>query len=261
MTFLENDMTEAPHKEILLCSTPRSGSTLLAEAMLNSECLGCPDEFFNNNQENKGDRPHTIFEENYNNLGATSYADYLGKLAAHYKSDNNVHAVKMHFQHFNQALRTGYFQHPAERFYVFIHREDTVAQAVSLAIAVKTQKWNSRMKTSQTGDVDVPDELLARAYRELVFDNLRWKAFFQMFNVPYLSLEYDEVTGDVAGSVKKIAKHAKVRLKRGALDGLEQRLTGKKQSSDLNERLKGRLNGMQLEDYKEGNILFDTKVL
>lgn len=254
-------MTETSHKEILLCSTPRSGSTLLAEAMFNSKCMGCPDEFFNNNQENKGDRAHTIFEENYVNLGATSYADYLGKLAAHYKSDNNVHSVKMHFQHFNQALRSGYFQHPAERSYVFIHRADTVSQAVSLAIAVKTQKWNSRMKSSADGEVEVPDELLARAYRELVFDNLRWKAFFDMFNVPHLSLEYDEVTADVAGSVREIAKHANVTLTDGALDGLEQRLTGKKQSSSLNERLKGRLQGMKLEDYKEGNILFDTKVL
>ncbi|QUJ76017.1 sulfotransferase domain-containing protein [Sulfitobacter albidus] len=254
-------MTATSHKEILLCSTPRSGSTLLAEAMFNSKCMGYPDEFFNNNQENKGDRPQTIFEENYTKVGATSYADYLGKLAAHYQSDNGVHSVKMHFQHFNQALRSGYFQHPAERSYVYIYRADTVAQAVSLAIAITTQKWNSRMQSSVEGDVEVSDELLARAYRELVFDNLRWKAFFEMFNVPHLSLEYDDITADVAKSVRKIAKHAGVKLTRGALDGLEERLTGKKQASDLNKRLKARLKGMTLEGYKEGNILFDTKVL
>ena len=254
-------MSQTSHKEILLCSTPRSGSTLLAEAMFNSKCMGCPDEFFNNNQENKGDRAHTIFEENYAMVGATSYADYLGKLAAHYKSDNNVHSVKMHFQHFQQALRSGYFQHPAQRSYVYIYRKDTVAQAVSLAIAVKTQKWNSRMKPAKVDNLEVPDELLARAYRELTFDNLRWKAFFDMFNVSYLSLEYDEVTADVAGSVRKIAAHTGVELTAGALDGLEQRLTGKKQSNALNESLKKKLNGMTLENYAAGNIMFDTKVL
>lgn len=254
-------MSDTSYKEILLCSTPRSGSTFLAEAMFNTGCMGCPDEFFNNDQKNKGDREHTIYEENYKKVGAESYADYVVKLGEHYKSDNGVHSVKMHFQHFHQALRSGYFQRPAERFYVFIHRQDVAAQAASLAIAIKTQKWNSRMKTPKVENLEVPDELLARAYRDLTFDNLRWKAFFEMFNTPYISLEYDEITADVGAAVKKIAKHAGIKLKKGALDGLEKRITGKKQSGGLNSDLKNRLTGMTLGDYAAGNIMFDTKVL
>lgn len=80
-------MSDTSYKEILLCSTPRSGSTFLAEAMFNTGCMGYPDEFFNNNQNNKGDSDQTLFEKNYTALGAVSYKDYLGKLVAHYKSD------------------------------------------------------------------------------------------------------------------------------------------------------------------------------
>lgn len=248
-------------KEIILCSTPRSGSTILAEAMYLTRRMGYPDEFFNNDQNNKGDRPRTIFEENYIKLGATSYADYCDKLAEHYQSPNGVHSVKMHFQHFRQALRSGYFRRQVERFYVFIHREDSAAQAASLAIAMKTQKWNSRMATQHEGEIEVPDELLARVYRELVFDNLRWRAFFRMFNTPYISLEYNDISADVGGAVGEIAKHADIELDHEELAQIAGRLTGKKQSGKRNSELKERLLNMRLEDFGPGNILHDTGVL
>lgn len=254
-------MSDTSYTEILLCSTPRSGSTFLAEAMYNTGCMGYPDEFFNNNQNHKGDSSQTLFEKYYAELGAASYEDYLGKLVARYKSSNNVHSVKMHFQHFQKSLHLGYFQNPAQRFYVFIYRKDIAAQAASLAIAMRTQQWNSRMKSQELDNIEIPDEFLARAYRELVFDNLRWKAFFDMFNTPYISLEYEEITNEVGAAVSKIAEYASIALNEGALDNLEQRITGKKQSASLNSELKNKLTGMTLENYAPGNIMFDAKVL
>lgn len=248
-------------KEILLCSTPRSGSTILAEAMFRTKAMGYPDEFFNNDVNNKGDRPHTIYEGTYRKLGATSYTDYQHRLAQHYASDNGVHSVKMHFQHFRQALRSGYFHDPTDRFYVFIHRADVAAQAASLAIAMKTQKWNSRMRPNTTEDIRVPDELLARVYRELVFDNLRWKAFFEMFNVPHISLEYHEITADIGAAVQRIADHADIDLPTEVTQGLATKLTGKKQSNSLNTSLKDKLSDMRLDQFGNGNLLFDTGVL
>lgn len=248
-------------KEILLCSTPRSGSTILAEAMFRTGRMGYPDEFFNNDQNNKGDRALTIYEENYRKVGAISYPDYCEKLAAHYQSPNGVHSVKMHFQHFRQALRSGYFLRPVQRFFVFIHREDAAAQAASLAIAMRTQKWNSRMKSAVEGEIEIPDELLARVYRDLVFDNLRWQAFLKMFNTPYISLEYNEIAADVGAAVARIADHAGIELDHQALTRIADQLTGKKQSGERNVHLGGKLAGMTLGDFGPGNILHDTDIL
>jgi len=248
-------------REIVICSTPRSGSTILAEAMYLTGRLGVPDEFFNNDQNNKGDRPHTIFEENYRRVGATSYADYCDKLARHWASDNGVHSVKMHFQHFRQALRSGYFDRVLPRSYVFIHRADVAAQAASLAIALKTQRWNSRMKSSVEGEVEIDETVLARCFHDLTFDNLRWQAFFRMFNMDPLVLEYEEIAADLAGAVERIAAHAGVELDHDKVADIASNLTGKKQSGDRNAKLKERLTGMTLENFGPGNILYDTDML
>lgn len=249
-------MSDTLPKEILLCSTPRSGSTLLAEALFHTGCFGYPEEFFNNDQANKGDNTQTLFEKYYATVGAESYADYLEKLPARFQSDNGVHCVKMHFRHLDQALRAGYFQRPADRFYVFVHRADLAAQAASLAIAKKTQKWNSSMRTAHKGEVVISDALLMQAYRETVRDKQGWNAFFDIFDLPYLRLEYREITSDIAGAVGRIARHSGVTVGKDALYSLESRVTLTKQATRLNAVLKERVQDMQLDLFTEVSGLF-----
>lgn len=252
-------MTE--RHEIILCSTPRSGSTLLAEAMYATRLLGCPDEYFNNDQNHKGDRDQTIMEQNWTTLGAGGFLDYCDRLHGHYASPNGVHSIKMHFKHFKGALAQGYFRRDVPRSFVWIRRRDKVAQAASLAIAIKTQKWNSRMASSVSGDVEVPDELLARCYRDLIFDDLRWEAYFGMFGIVPLDFEYDGIVADLAGCLDRIALGAGVRLPPEALAQVEGRISGKKLSGGLNAQLMARLSGMRIEDFGPGNILHDTGTL
>ncbi len=248
-------------REIILCSTPRSGSTLLAEAMYATGMLGCPDEFFNHDENNKGDRDRTIMEQNWQRLGATGFLDYCDRLHAHRASVNGVHGVKMHFKHFRGALERGYFRRDVARSFVWVRRSDKAAQAASLAIAITTQQWNSRMTPAVRGDVEIPDELLARCYRDLIFDDLRWEAHFGMFGILPLELGYDDLVGDLAGCLGQIASGAGVELGPEALGRVEGQISGRKQAGGLNADLVARLSGMGIEDFGPGNILHDTGVL
>ncbi len=247
--------------EIILCSTPRSGSTLLAEAMAATRLLGSPDEFFNHDQNNKGDSDRTIMEQTWTRVGATGFLDYCDRLHDRFGSENGVHSVKMHFIQFKGALDQGYFRRDVPRSYVWIRRVDKAAQAASLAIAIKTQKWNSRMATSIDGDIEIPDELLARCYRSLVFDDLRWDAHFRIFGIAPLDLTYDAIVADLPGCLRRIAAGAGVDLPESALTGVQDRISSTKQSSALNDRLIERLSKARIEDYGPGEILHDTGVL
>lgn len=250
-------------REILICSTPRSGSTILAEAMYATASLGRPDEYFNNNEQNKGDMAATLFAQNWSELGATSFEDYCEKLHAKYQSANGVHSVKLHFTHFYHALKNGYFRRNVDWQLIYIYREDLRAQAASLAIAIQTQRWNSRMApVALSKEFEISDDLLARCYHSLVMDNLRWQANFKMFNITPLTLEYNELTSNIRDTIEDIAARVGVDIPTEKLETLVSKLTTKKQASEKNLALIDRLNRkMTLGEFGPGNLLYDTGVL
>lgn len=250
-------------REIVICSTPRSGSTLLSEAMFRTRLLGTPDEYLNNDERNKGDIGETILQREWRVLGAESFADYCEKLRARYQSENGVHSVKIHFEQFIGALTRGYFRRPVERKFVYIYRRDFRAQAASLAIAMVTQQWNSNMTARVQADSNsIGDNVLAECYRAVINNDNRWRSFFNIFNMEPLIVEYEEVASNVAGVVQKVARLIGEDIPEDVLASIGSQGSLKKQSWSLNEQLKERLSEkMTLEEFGPGNILFDTKAL
>lgn len=134
-----------PHTSYLICTAPRSGSTLLCEALKNTGLAGQPDEYFH---------PHAeVFWKEF--WGISCYTDYVGRIIKEGMTSNGVFGAKMMWGvlgDFVDRLRTipEYERLPVHELlsrvfpnlhYIFITRSDKVRQAVSYWKAFQTQTW------------------------------------------------------------------------------------------------------------------------
>lgn len=204
--------------KIILCSTQRSGSTMIVEDMRNSEVLGNPEEYFIKWQG---------FGEN---VDINKEIDTLFKQGS--KSD--VFSVKLmanQVKKVNASLkRSGKYTDIAELFddatWVYIKRNDTVKQAISRYIASVT-KVNHAIDDETSNHF--AGNLLKGAYaeynKEVHYDfnkifqeycnirkeNIFWEEFFLNYNIKPLILEYEVYSKYTDYKhVQQIADHANV---------------------------------------------------
>jgi trehalose 2-sulfotransferase len=186
-----------PHTSYLICATPRSGSTLLCEALENTDVAGHPKEYFEALKETGlPRRPKEYFESLENSsvlelLGdysqledvygeptfwdGTGYAHYLTTVLDEGTTPNGVFGAKMMWGYFGDFI-DNMRQIPAYRHmavpdiltsnfpnlhYVWVTRLDKVRQAVSLWKAIQTWTWSQHKQA-------LPVE--KRTYKELVFN-------------------------------------------------------------------------------------------
>ena len=131
-----------PHTSYLICATPRSGSFLLCEALINTGIAGNPGEYFW-----QGDEP--TWAERWN---VSSYAGYLAKAIEQGTTPNGVFGAKMMWGYFDDFIGkvrhiAPYAEAPLPRLlpmvfsnlhYIWITRRDKVRQAVSHWKALQT---------------------------------------------------------------------------------------------------------------------------
>ena len=132
----EHDVSDAPtpRRTIVIASSPRSGSTMLADAMIGTGVLGVPDEYCDEATE-------PAYRERFGTVGLE---DTLAALIERRTTPNGVFANKLHCHH---ALRFESFRrlselHPGA---VFVHltRQDLTAQAISFVRGYQTRRWTS----------------------------------------------------------------------------------------------------------------------
>jgi LPS sulfotransferase NodH len=134
-----------PHTSYLICATPRSGSTLLCEALKNSGLAGRPEEYFQPDNE-------AFWKELWE---TSSHADYVARVMKEGTTSNGVFGMKImwgHVDDFVDKLRAipGYKSLPVPELlstifphlhYIFMIRSDKVRQAISLEKAIQTNIW------------------------------------------------------------------------------------------------------------------------
>ncbi len=155
-SFSQNAGEIQPHTSYLICATPRSGSTLLCEALKNTGLAGRPEEYFQPDNE-------AFWKELW---GTSCHADYIARVIKEGTTSNGVFGMKImwgHVDEFVDKLRTisGYESLPVPELlptvfpnfhYIFMTRSDKVRQAVSLEKAIQTNIWGIMDETSSVGD-------------------------------------------------------------------------------------------------------------
>ena len=166
-----------PNTSYLVCATPRSGSTLLCEALTNTGIAGQPKEYFEALKDTGlPRRPKEYFEglENTDIMellgdyfrlddgptelelwGTSSYADYLARVIEQNTTSNGVFGAKLMWGYFDDFI--SHLRQISGRremavpdllstifpnlHYIWVTRQDKVRQAVSLWKAIQTSTW------------------------------------------------------------------------------------------------------------------------
>ncbi|MEL6160326.1 MAG: Stf0 family sulfotransferase [Cyanobacteria bacterium J06623_5] len=193
------------HTDYIVCSTVRSGSALLCKTLSQSG-LGQPEEYFHK---------HRIRQLKLEGR-PEAFADYCRALVDGARCGKGAFGMKLHWWQLQDFLRLARGlsvyaglgdREILDRFfpnakYVYLRRQDVVAQAVSAAIAAQTGQWESLQrrpsdtrKTAPTRERTIKFQPW-RIYeweKSLLKQNQDWVNFFQVNQLDYLEVVYEDL--------------------------------------------------------------------
>jgi len=205
-----------PRRSILICSHPRSGSTLLGEAIRFAGGLGCPLEYLH-----RGFRP-TIAAR----WGAPDLDAYVAALHRHRTEPDGVLSIKLFWQDVEDVAHErapDRFPPPATRApetmaeddyrdlraalddilpnpeFVYLERRDRVRQAISAMVAAQTGLWRSipgvgRQRAVGAAEYDYHRILGMIAFAD--YSHEHWRGFFAANGVAPHRVTYEELVDD-----------------------------------------------------------------
>ena len=230
----------------LVCATPRSGSTLLCEALRETGVAGNPLEFFEALPETGvprrpldylaglddpealalvSDAPPQPAPPYSDVRGLDRYEQHLERVREWGTSENGVFGAKIMWAHVLDlarrlevddlhALVDSLFDAPR---LVWVRRADRVRQAVSLWRAMQTQSWRAENE-SATGEPRYSYPALRHLVELLDAHDAAWERFFAPVGDRVLGLTYEDVAADLAAAVRRTLTHIGVEAaERGAL--------------------------------------------
>ena len=192
----------------VICTAPRTGSTLLSEALSSTNRAGKPNEFFD------------IYDHNEQfwkrKLGIEGQVDYFDRTVAAATTSNGVYGVKLLWHQMPAMLAKLKASVPVETEpsadepslhrllsdklgnprYIWLRRQNKLAQAISYYRASRTGLWRSvdvRSGPRDVADRELPfDADAIAAYLKVVNDfDLAWHAYFQRHRVKVLMIVYE----------------------------------------------------------------------
>jgi LPS sulfotransferase NodH len=212
-------------KSLLVCATPRSGSTLLCALLEGTGVAGRPQEFFERLAHSGLPRqPREYFEgvddEEVLALlaptdpGARDWSDPIPAALELGTTPNGVFAAKLMWTHLlDLAARLGRpvdaelfgGRLPAPR-YVHVTRVDKVAQAVSLWRAVQTRAWRAR-EVTEAGEAVYHGGAIGHLADQLDEQDEAWRGWFAGQGIEPLAVVYEEMATDTPGATEAVLRH------------------------------------------------------
>jgi LPS sulfotransferase NodH/SAM-dependent methyltransferase len=196
---LDFDQSTPLRKSYFITSSYRCGSQYLCWKLWETGVLGAPCEYLNPGYEIR------VLMKRFN---VFSHADYVAKLLERRTSKNGVFGLKEHFHHFEAFLKA----YPAlldalsPVTYIYISRRDKVAQAVSMAKALQTDQWSSRMEDGSRPPLQYDRELIANCLKDLERQDAGWLKWFEARNVAPFQLTYEDLIADTPRAVESVVE-------------------------------------------------------
>jgi LPS sulfotransferase NodH len=196
---MSNSLNVSPQVGIAICTTARSGSNLLSDAMTATGLLGAPKEYFNY----RGRRRY----------GEADYPDDPRKqielVLRHATSPNGTYAIKTFFWQSEKTIRrVDWTRELPNLHYIFLTRSDLLGQAISLAISRQTGQFRSTDPSSIEPVFDA--QSIRRCIRELAAENAKWEEFFAQRGILPLRLRYEEIVQRLSETVVSIGEFARI---------------------------------------------------
>jgi LPS sulfotransferase NodH len=232
-----------PHTSYLICATPRSGSTLLCEALTNTGIAGRPEEFFQARKETglprrpleyfegiatteiasilgEGTRPNELLMQP---VSGESYADYLARVIEEGTTPNGVFGAKVMWGYFDGLLNNlGHLHHsrglavsdPLSTAFPYLHyiwltRRDKVDQAISLWKALQTWIWRYE-EASPAANEPAARQLtfhfgaIDHLVQQIMAHEAAWQQYFKSNGILPFTVVSEELTGAYEATVRDI---------------------------------------------------------
>jgi LPS sulfotransferase NodH len=232
-----------PMLSYLVCATPRSGSTLLCQALNQTGVAGHPEEYFEAlHRSGLPRRPHEYFDpDRHANIverlafremphGAAkpnplwhpeTYDQYLAWALREGTTSNGVFGAKIMWGYlgdFAQLLRgiEGMAARPlpellARAFpglrYIQITRENKIRQAVSLWKAVQTQAWKAGDEVERSVELVFSFRAINYLVRLLTAHDASWDAYFLGLGYEPLKLTYEELAESTDAVIRRVLEY------------------------------------------------------
>lgn len=202
-----------------ICSTPRSGSTLLCDLLKQSGVAGRPNSFYR--AQSIGDYVRRWGVEP--GEGVAFERRYLAAAIRAGTSDTGVFGMRLHGLSLFELLGRLAMLYPGERtdmarlaaafgtpLYIRLRRQDKVAQAISRVKAEQSGLWHRHADGGERERVK-PEEApvydpgkLGAAIAETVEHEAVWDAWAAGQGIVPLDVSYEELSADPAGTLRMI---------------------------------------------------------
>jgi LPS sulfotransferase NodH len=250
-----------PSKTLVICSTGRSGSTLLGHSLNELKFLGYFTEYFHKD----------VIRSYVHHGNILELKAYLKRVYEKGTSDVGILGVKIHRGQWENLVRllrySSEFQNLSEReileivfpnpYCLHIRRHNITKQAVSVAIADQTDVWavtaegkpiqklviwddqpinsSSRVAGDSEGFVSKPKFQplkIYRAKRRFIEKNRQWEELFEKYSLPYYEIIYENFVKDFDRVIREILEFADIQS--AGLDN-SVKIPLKKQSNTMND--------------------------
>ena len=209
-------------KNYIVCSTVRSGSTLLCNTLGRLEGCGQPQEYFHRH----------IIRRLKLHKNSNTFLSYCRAICREGLTHHGAFGIKMHWWQFldflnlsrnlpelkeKQDLEILNTLFPDMKF-IYLWRQDITAQAISAAIAAQTGDWEKpdkadiqslsiQPKAAQKSAITSPKFQPWKIYeweQDLQRQNQRWRQFFEENNLSYYEITYETLISSFAHEIANI---------------------------------------------------------
>jgi len=200
------DHPDPPRLCYVVCSTPRSGSSLLCELLCNCGLAGAPTEFFDAQQ----------MDDFMRVWGVGSFEEYLTELLRRKTGPNGVFGFKLHNDQLSQQLQDLDWEvrFPGLR-YIHITRRDRLRQAVSFSKAIQSEQWASTHDHNGREPRFDPEEL-RWCLRNIELQEQRWEEHFARHGIQPLRVAYERLVRRQERTLRETLRFLGLELPPGA---------------------------------------------
>jgi LPS sulfotransferase NodH len=210
-----------PSATYIICTNPRSGSSLLSDGLASTSLAGNPREWLNILEEQQHRARWRM-----DHSSDLSFPAYLDVARAESTTSNGISGIKLHYYQFAELLRkteairnlrgltaaqlmSQLFPQPR---YLWLTRRDKARQAISFLIASNTGRWWSidgvtrEKREGRTGVPEFDPHVIAHFEQYFVESDLRWQAYFAANQISPLVLHYEDLVSDYRGTIVSILR-------------------------------------------------------
>lgn len=209
----------------IICATPRSGSTLFCQYLASTGVAGVPASYFRTEDLHEYAEHWQILRPD----GSYDFADYLAAARRAGSTDNGVLALRVMWSTLREvtahlsrlypdlagnelALLEKAFGRPK---FIYLRRDDVVAQAISLYRASRTGYWHIDEGQAPEQPPAFDFDAIHAFVAELRQDNLDWQAWFRKVGVEPMPVVYEDFAADPTTTVAEVLRFLEIDLPAG----------------------------------------------